>query len=61
MQVDQLRRHVAALWQRRRMACQPTARQNLGDIGYADTQHGRDPADRFTIVSRCEHSLSKIL
>src|SRR5690242_21568158 len=52
---------MAALRPRLRLPGQSAARQNLGDIGDADTQQGRDPADRLTIVRRGKDAFAKIL
>ena len=52
---------MATLRPGRYLPGQSAARQNLGDIGYADAPYGRDLADRLTIVHRGEDTFAKIL
>jgi hypothetical protein len=50
--------NMATLRPRRCLTRQPASRQNFGNIGYTDTQHRRDPADRFAIVRRGENTFA---
>lgn len=61
MQIRQLRSHMTALRQRRRLTGQPTPAEHLGDIGDADAQQDGNLANPIAVIRRSQNTLPQIL